>query len=163
MNAPLFSVVDLDPVIAVFFVTERDYGRIVADQPAVLDVDAWPWAGTFPGRVARVSPVFDAASRQARVEVAVPNADAALKPGMFARVSVSLQQIEDAVTVPTDALTRRDGKSTVFVLSSDGQTVHQQEVRTGIIADDRVQLLPTHSEGGATDAVDGGNVPTTPR
>ena len=155
-NDPLFSVVDLDPVVAVFFVTERDYGRIVPDQPAVLDVDAWP-GRTFPGHVARVSPVFDAASRQARVEVAVPNADAALKPGMFARVSVSLQEIEDAVTVPTDALTRRDGKSTIFVLSADGQTVHQHEVRTGIIAEDRVQLLPTTSTtpaGQTTDATD---------
>lgn len=139
-HTPLFSVVDLDPVIAVIFVTERDYGRIVSGQPAVLDVDAWP-GRTFAGRVARVSPVFDAGSRQARVEVAVPNADAALKPGMFARVGVSLQQIDDAITVPADALTRRDGKPSVFLLSTDGQTVHQRAVRTGITAGDRVQLL----------------------
>ena len=160
-NDPLFSVVDLDPVIAVFFVTERDYGRIVPEQPAVLDVDAWP-GRTFPGRVARVSPVFDAASRQARVEVAVPNADAALKPGMFARVSVSLQQIDDAVTVPTDALTRRDGKPTIFVLSADGQTVHQRVVRKGITANDRVQLLPTASAGETPDAAGGNDVPDEP-
>lgn len=143
---PLFLVVDLDPMIAVIFVTERDYGKIHPGQQVSLDVDAWP-GRVFDGHVARVSPVFDAASRQARVEVAVPNPQNALKPGMFARVGVALQQIEDAVSVPADALTRRDGQPTVFVLSADGMSVSQHAVSPGITANGRVQLLNTDIRG----------------
>ncbi len=143
---PLFSVVDLDPMTAVIFVTERDYGQIHAGQRVSLDVDAWP-GQVFDGQVARVSPVFDAASRQARIEVAVPNPQGALKPGMFARVSVALQRIEDAVSVPADALTRRDDQPTLFVLSADGMSVSQHTVRPGITANGRVQLLDTTLSG----------------
>ncbi len=145
-NAPLFSVVDLDPITAVIFVTERDYGRIRPGQPITLDVDAWP-GREFTGRVARVSPVFDTASRQARVEVAVPNPDAALKPGMFARVGVVLDRIDDALTVPADALTRRDGRPTVFVLNGDGSSVRQHAVEPGLTARGRVQLLGENLRG----------------
>ena len=139
-NTPLFSVVDLDPVTAVIFVTERDYGRLAAGQPTALNVDAWP-GREFPGQIARVSPVFEAGSRQARVEVTVPNPDAALKPGMFARVGVALQRIEDATTVPADALTQRDQQPTIFVLNDDGTTVRQLTVQPGITTAGWVQLL----------------------
>ncbi len=83
-NVPLMSIVELDPILAVLFITERDYAQIVVGQKATLRTDAYP-GRMFEGRVARVSPVFQSASRQARIELAVPNSERLLKPGMFVR------------------------------------------------------------------------------
>ena len=43
-NAPLLRIVELDPVTAVFFVTERDYAQLQTGQRAVLSTDAFPRA-----------------------------------------------------------------------------------------------------------------------
>jgi len=145
-NAPLFSVVDLDPVDAVVYVTERDYSRLHTGQPAAVDVDAWP-GRTFSGHVARVSPVFDSASRQARVEVAVPNPDHALKPGMFARVGVVLDRVDSALRVPASALSSRAGSPAVFVLNAAEDRVALRPVTPGLIDGDWVQVTDAQAAG----------------
>ncbi len=56
-NAPLLRIVELDPITAVFFVTERDYARLQPGQSARLATDAYP-GDTFQGRIERIAPVF---------------------------------------------------------------------------------------------------------
>lgn len=137
---PIVSVVALDPLTAVVSVTERDYTRLTVGQRAVLRADAMP-DRAFEAEVVRISPVFREASRQARVELRVDNAEQRLKPGMFARVSIVLQEEHADAIVPLAALTRRGGGDVVFVLDADGQRVHQRPVRVGIVEGERVQVL----------------------
>ena len=47
------------------------------------------------GRIARVSPVLDPATRTASMEVEIPNADNKLKPGMYARVALTVEEHKD--------------------------------------------------------------------
>ena len=75
----------------------------------VVSTDAFP-GETFSGHIRRIAPVFREATRQARVEVEIPNPDLRLKPGMFARASVVLQRVEEAVTVPDRLIVIRDGR-----------------------------------------------------
>ncbi len=139
-GAALLSIVDLDPLVAVVHATERDYGRLRVEQPVELTTDAWP-DRRFEGHVRRIAPAFDEGSRQARVEIAVPNPDGALRPGMFARVRVALRRVDDAVIVPVEALTVRDGDDGVFVVDGDPLTARWRPVRVGIKAEDRVQVI----------------------
>jgi RND family efflux transporter MFP subunit len=83
-NVPVVSIIDLDPVLAVINVIERDYSKIGIGHAATVTTDAFP-DKTFTGKVVRVAPLLKEASRQARVEVEVPNKDGLLKPGMFVR------------------------------------------------------------------------------
>ena len=145
-NTPLLSIVQLDPVKAVFFVTEREYGKLSAGQPAELTTAAWP-GETFPATVARVAPIFREETRQARVEMTVQNADRRLKPGMFVRATVSLEQAQDATVVPVDALVTRDDHAGVFVVAEDGASVSWQKVATGIRESGRVQILSPELSG----------------
>ena len=150
-NSPLISVVDLDPVTGVIFVTEKDYGRLRTGQQADLTTDAYP-GRTFSGRVARISPVFRETTRQARVELSVDNPDQDLKPGMFVRISLVLASVPDAVIVPESALARRGGNIGVFLIDDgngdetreanrkETRTVTWQEVVPGIQEQDRVQV-----------------------
>jgi RND family efflux transporter MFP subunit len=139
-NAALLRIVELDPITAVVFVTERDYGRLEPGQAAMLTTDAWP-DETFDGHIQRIAPVFRESVRQARVELKVANPKLRLKPGMFIRATVVLERVADTLVVPEQALTRRDQRDGVFVVTPDGQSVVWCEVRTGIRQGSRVQVF----------------------
>lgn len=130
-NAQIVSVVSLDPIKSVVFVTERDYARMSVGQRASVTTDA---TGTrvFEGRIVRVAPVFRDTSRQARVELSIANPDGALRPGMFARVRVVLDEKDYDTVVPLAGVVERDGRDVVFVVDDDAGTVRRVAVDTGI-------------------------------
>ncbi len=138
-NAPLLRIVELDPLTGVVFVSERDYARLQVGQKAVLATDAFP-GEDFPGRIERIAPVFKQATRQARVELTIDNHPQRLKPGMFIRATVVLDRADDAVIVPEQAITRREDRPGVFLVSEDGQSVAWREVAIGIRDGHRVQV-----------------------
>jgi len=145
-NAPLFTVIETAPITAVVYVTEQDYGRLEVGQVASLVTDAFP-ERSFSGTIARVSPVFDAASRQARIELQVPNTEGLLKPGMFVRAEVILDRVEEAVIVPYAALVQRAGTSGVFVVDDAGERVRWRPLEVGIRRGGRVQVTGEGIEG----------------
>jgi len=138
-NAHLLRIVELDPITAVFFVTERDYARLSVGQQARLGTDAYPDV-EFVGSVQRIAPVFSETTRQARIELLVENAEQRLKPGMFVRATVKLQRVEDAVIVPELALTQRDGREGVFMVDADGKTARWQVIEPGIRQGGKLQV-----------------------
>jgi len=138
-NEPLLRIVELDPVIAVFFVTERDYARLHPQQVVELVTDVYP-DDVFNGRISRIAPVFDEGTRQARVEVSVPNGDAQLKPGMYIRARVVLETVKEAAVVPEQALATRDEVDGVFVIAPGSERVSWRPVRPGIREAGMVQV-----------------------
>ncbi|HSS65620.1 MAG TPA: efflux RND transporter periplasmic adaptor subunit [Gammaproteobacteria bacterium] len=138
-NAPLLRIVEIDPITAVFFVTERDYALLKPEQVAVLRTDAFP-DEAFEGRIARIAPVFRESTRQARVEAWLDNPGLRLKPGMFVRATVVLDRVAETTIVPEQALVRRDGRDGVFVLDADGKSVSWRQVTVGIRQGNLVQV-----------------------
>ena len=145
-NAPLMSIVELDPITGVIFVTEKDYARLTPGQSGLLFTDAFA-NEAFEGRISRIAPVFKEATRQARVELTIENPGHRLKPGMFIRVRVVLQRVEDAVIVPETAVTTRNDRSGVFVIDIKTQTAAWREVTIGIREEDRIQLIDADLSG----------------
>ena len=78
-NAPVASVVDIRTVRMVANLVERDMRRVPVGTRANVEVDAYP-GEKFKGRVSRVAPVFDPATRTAEIEIEVPNAGFASSP-----------------------------------------------------------------------------------
>lgn len=138
-NAPLLTIVQLDPIKAVLYVSERDYAQLEAGQQVSMLADAYP-DRVFVGEVTRVSPVFESNSRQARVELSVPNEELLLKPGMFIRATAVLGRAEDALIVPEIAVVKRDDRPVVFVVDQAGATVRLVPVELGIANNGRVQV-----------------------
>jgi len=145
-NEALFLIVQLDPIVAVLSVTERDYGRLRPGQEAEFTTDAFP-GEVFLGRISRIAPVFRATSRQARVELTLANADGRLKPGMFVRSRITLEHLDAAVAVPEAALAKRSDVEGVFLVDEGGETVSWIPVETGIRSRGRVQLLNSSLTG----------------
>jgi RND family efflux transporter MFP subunit len=138
-NAPLLLIVELHPIVGVVFVTERDYARLKPGQLVSLTTDAYP-GEQHTGRIDRIAPVFRKSTRQARIEMTIDNPQHRLKPGMFIRATVVLARVPEATIVPEQALTIRDDRSGVFIVSQDGQSVVWREVKVGIREGDRVQV-----------------------
>lgn len=138
-NAPLLSIVDLDPVVVVVHVTESDYAELAPGIAVAASTDAFP-GETFAGQISRVAPVFRAESRQARIEMTVPNADGRLKPGMFVRARAVLDRVEQATIVPAAALVERNGETVVFTLADGTTTVQARVVTVGVREGERVAV-----------------------
>ncbi|MEZ5990347.1 MAG: efflux RND transporter periplasmic adaptor subunit [Planctomycetota bacterium] len=138
-NTPLMTIVALDPIVGVVYVTEKDYGLLSPGQEALLATDASP-GRRFRGRIARIAPVFRQSSRQARIELSIANPDGRLKPGMFMRAEVELDRVDDATIVPVEALTRRADVVGVFVVDAAGTTVRWVPVEPGIREAGRVAV-----------------------
>ena len=133
----LFTLIDTDPLLFAVMVTPDDYGDIEDGQEVTL---LTPDGRSVTGTVARIAPSFDAQSRQARVEIEVPNPEGDLRPGTFVRSRAVLRTLEGATLVPQIALTRRDGGDVVFALSDDGASVRIVPVRIVLRSEGKVAV-----------------------
>lgn len=115
-NAPIVSVLENSVQKAVIYVIERDYPKIAAGQEAIVSTDAWP-GKTYKGKIVRVAPILRETSRQARVEIEIPNSQNLLKPGMFARIQIEFARHDNATVVPASALVEREGEQGVFMVN----------------------------------------------
>jgi len=145
-NAPLMSIVRLNPIKGVVFATEKDYAKLKSGQPVTLTTDAFP-RRTFRGTITRIAPVFRQTSRQARVELSIDNAELQLKPGMFVRAEILLDTERDATIVPLDALVTRENTTGVFVVNDEKMTVRWTPVQVGTRQGDRVRITGEGLDG----------------
>ena len=144
-NSPVFSVVDIHLVRLVANVVEKDLSRIAAGLSTEVEVDAFP-KEIFHGRIARIAPVLDPATRTAEMEVEIPNAGFRLKPGMYARVRFVVDQRKNAVVVPRNAVVDLGGQRGVFVTKPDN-SVKFQIVKTGLEEQELVEIVDGVAEG----------------
>lgn len=139
-NDPVVAVADIGAVIAVVNVIERDFPIVRIGQEATIETDAHP-GRSFRGSVVRRAPVLREESRQARVEVEIPNPDRLLAPGMFVRVRIELAEHPDAQVVPTAALVRRNGDVGVFVADLEERKARFVPVKTGLSAGEITEII----------------------
>jgi cobalt-zinc-cadmium efflux system membrane fusion protein len=116
---PLFGIADLSSLWIQANIYERDLGRVSVGAPASATVAAFP-DRTFPGKVNYVSSILDPDTRTAKARIEVANPDGALKPGMFASVSVDASAPQAVLQVPETALVLLQGQLTAFVRAADG-------------------------------------------
>jgi len=145
-NSPVVSVVGIDTVIIRTTIIERDYGRILPGQVSEVQVDAYPLE-VFTGRVARIAPIVQEASRVAQMEIEVANDSLLLKPGMFSRVQVVLTAKDSAQIVPREAIVTRDGGNGVFVVDKDETIVRYFPVQMGIRTAKDSEIISPKLEG----------------
>ena len=147
-NSVFLSVVDISVVRIVADVVERDLRRISQGLRADVEVDAYP-GETFTGRVAQVAPVLDPATRTAQIEIEIANSTFRLKPGMYARVSFTIEQRENTLVVPTSAIVNIGGNPGVFLpsKSEENEVATFKPVQTGMSNQDLVEVSSGLAEG----------------
>jgi RND family efflux transporter MFP subunit len=145
-NQPIISVLEVDKLIAAIHVIERDYPKIQIGLEAQITTDAFP-GRTFGGKVIRIAPLLKEKSREAKVEVQVPNADMLLKPGMFARVRIKFAQHDNATVVPKAALLKRNGMQGVYLADLNKMRAKFVTVKVGIVNGAHAEILDPPLKG----------------
>jgi RND family efflux transporter MFP subunit len=145
-SSPVVSVIGIDTVIVRTTVIERVYGQVRIGQSADTEVDAFP-GRTFAGRVSRIAPMLEEASRVAKMEVEVLNDSLLLKPGMFCKVTLVLADKASAQVVPTQAVVTRNGTHGVFTVRSGETVARFVPVELGIGTPDKTEILTPRIEG----------------
>lgn len=148
---PVMAVVRLDPLKVIAEIPEKMAPWIHTGQPAELHVDAYQ-DRTFTGKVTRISPSVNAATRAFPFEALVPNPDTVLKPGTFARVHIESGKVDDILTLPYSALQYRYGVNRVFVV--DGDKLAMRELKVGERLGDRIEIVSGVKEGERVAATD---------
>jgi len=151
---PVMSIVRIDPLKAKAEIPEKMAPWISVGEQVELHVDAFP-DKTILGKVSRISPAVNPATRAFPFEAMVPNGNAELKPGTFARVRIASAKVDRVLTVPSSSLQYRYGVNRAFVVEGDHVTA--RELKVGDKIGDRVEIVSGLKAG---EAVATGNVET---
>ncbi|OLB63142.1 MAG: hypothetical protein AUI11_02655 [Acidobacteria bacterium 13_2_20CM_2_66_4] len=138
VQTPVMSVVRVNPLKVTAEIPERMAPWIKIGQSVELHVDAYP-DKTITGKVSRISPAVNTATRAFSFEALVPNDDALLKPGTFARVHMASGKIDQVLTLSYSALQYRYGVNRVFVVNGDRLTA--RELKIGERLGDRIEIV----------------------
>lgn len=139
------SVVDISRLRLVVNVVEKDLRMVSAGDVAEVEVDAYP-GEKFHGKIARVAPVLDPATRTATMEVEIPNGDNRLKPGMYARINLTVEERKGALVAPKNAVIDFENKRGVWMPNENNRAAFAP-VQLGIDGGDTVEILGGLKEG----------------
>lgn len=143
-SAKLFSLVDLQNLIAQVHVPGRDMRYISQGQIAEVTTDFLP-GETFRGYVERISPVVDPGSGTFKVTLALNDSRSRLRPGMFITAHIVTATHETAVLVPKKAIVYDDGFPHVFVVNDS--TASRVRLDVGFEDSENLEVLEGTKEG----------------
>ena len=146
MGSPLFTVQQVVPVKLLVGISENEYTKVKKGDVVSITVDALP-GRTFTGKVNRLYPTINAATHTFNAEVIVQNADRALRPGMFARVTVTFG-VNHSIVLPDRCIVKQEGtgQKFVYLLRSD-DTVSYVPVTLGRHIGSEYEVVGGVSEG----------------
>lgn len=128
MSMPLFTVEQIVPVKLLIGVSETDYSKVKKGDSVEVTADAIP-GKTFYGKVNRIYPTVDPATRTFTVEVKIDNNYKTLRPGMFVRATVNFGT-NNNVVIPDVAVVKQQGSGErfVYVLNDDNTVTYKKVV-----------------------------------
>jgi membrane fusion protein, multidrug efflux system len=140
IDGKILTLVDLAEMEVEASVPASDIPRISVGQEASFHVEGFGHRD-FIGRIDRINPATQAGSRSILIYAMLPNRDGTLKGGMFARGSVTLSRVAQALVVPISAVQEASGKAQVFAIV--GGRLELRPVKLGVRDEDEglVQIL----------------------
>ena len=128
MSMPIFTVEQIVPVKLLVGISESDYSKVKKGDSVSITADAIP-GKTFYGKVNRIYPTVDPATRTFTVEVKVDNNYKTLRPGMFVRATINFG-VNNNVVIPDVAVVKQQGSGErfVYVLNEDNTVTYQKVV-----------------------------------
>lgn len=148
-GTPTIELVQADPLRLRLDVAERDSALVRAGQTVRLHTRGD--TNVYTGTISRLSPALTEDTRMLLVEADVPSRGT-LRPGLFARAQIVIQENEPALTVPGEALMTfaglekvvlvKDGKALERVITTARRSNGRVEVVNGLAAGDKVVLHP---------------------
>jgi RND family efflux transporter MFP subunit len=138
-KAAIVSIVQIDFLKAEVNISEKYFPLIHTGMDAVVSTDTYP-GRMFPGKVMRVHPTIDPATRSFTIEIKISNKEEILRPGMFSRVTMELGE-ETALVVPSAAVLKMQGSNERYIFLEEDGIAKRVTVLIGKRFDDRIEIL----------------------
>jgi membrane fusion protein, multidrug efflux system len=163
-SVPVFSLADIDLLRVYVYVPEEETSLVRRGQRATLHLREFP-GREFTGEVTRFATALALSTRTMLTEVDLDNADHELYPGMYADVTLELENHPDALRVPATAIGSAGDARFVFVVRDGAlgkmpvvtgiSTGEWTEIRSGLTGGEDVvaNMSPTLTEGAKARAV----------
>lgn len=132
----IVRLVKTRPLKIEFSIPERYAGEVEPGFPISFVVDGFP--EPFSAKVYAIDPKVDINTRTIRVRALYPNTGEELKPGRFASVRARLSEIENAVSIPTEALIAEMSGEKVFIYENG--KAKEVKVQTGLRTESHIQI-----------------------
>lgn len=146
-GTPIVELSDIDPIKLDFRVPELALPSLRNGQSVRVTVDALPGL-RFAGEVYAIDPIVEPGGRAVRLRARIPNPDARLTAGLFARVEIVISEREQVLLIPESAVFARgngrhvfrivDGRAKLTPVSVGVRRPGQVEIREGLAAGDVV-------------------------
>jgi HlyD family secretion protein len=138
----------LNSLRIIVYVDEPELGRVAPEMPVTITWDAAPgqsWTGTVQQMPARI--VSLGTRNVGELPCRIDNAAGRLPAGANVNAEIRSNVVDNALTIPKEALRREEGKVGVLLLAGD--RVQWREVEIGVSSLTRIQLLRGLAEGDA--------------
>lgn len=143
---PVFVIGDLSTVWLIGYVREADADDVAVGQDVSFTVLATP-GRTRTARVNFVAAAIDPVTRRLTIRATVDNSDGALKPEMFANVTIFSPSDHPAVGVPKQALIYEADRVRLWVVHDDDNTIELRQVRVGLSSGNLVEVTENLKPG----------------
>jgi Cu(I)/Ag(I) efflux system membrane fusion protein len=144
----LYQIADLSSVWVLADVFEQDLGMLRLGQAAAVRVDAYP-DKVFNGKITFIYPTVTPETRTAKVRVELPNAQALLKPAMYAKVEFASSRDNAKVLAVPDSAVLDTGTRRVVLVELGAGRFEPRAVKLGMRGDGYVEVLEGVKAGDA--------------
>jgi len=141
----VMSLADLSSVWLLVDVFEAQASQIMEGLPAQVRLSYEP-ARVWEGKIAYVYPQIEAKTRTLKVRMEFENPDEALKPDMYAGVTIFGKEKPNTLSVPREALIRTGKSERVMLALGDGR-FQPAAVKAGIESGNKIEILSGLNEG----------------
>ena len=137
---PVYVIGDLSTVWLVAYVRETEASKIHIGQQMNFTLLSQP-GEVFRGNIQYVSTTIDASSRRLMIRTTVHNEDRALKPEMYANVTIFTDEGDSWPAIPRDAVIYEGAGARVWVAHDDDKTVERRAITPGLIDGGMIQVM----------------------
>ncbi len=138
-KAAIVSLAQIDLLKTIVPVSEKFFPLVKTGIEVIITTDIYP-DKEFTGRVFRIHPTVDPASRTFNVEISIDNRSQSLRPGMFSRVRFSLDRFE-AMIVPAIAVLKLQGSNERYIFVEKDGIAKRIGVSLGKRYDENVEVI----------------------
>jgi len=152
-RSAVVTVMQVNPLKVNVNISESYYPLIKKGMKAEIRADVYK-NEIFTGKVFRIAPTVDAATRSFTVEIELPNRNNLLKPGMFIRVSMDLGEVETFV-VPANTVLVQEGTNIRYLFVEENNLAKRVEVGIGKRFDDQLEIISDRVKEGDNLVIEG--------
>jgi RND family efflux transporter MFP subunit len=141
----LFTVADLKSLIIRVNLNEVDIAKVGVGQPVRITLDAYPQK-VFTGKVTFVSPSAELVEKIKvfKIEIGLDELGESFRTGMSANVEILGEKRDKAVSIPLEALQKRDGKTIAYRLKADLKPQQLAAAKDGLSGRNKFIWLSDH-------------------